>query len=232
MTTNQELLSINPEDYRDRILTPEEILQWFDACDAGWMHDGNPKKPHAELVSGKCSNGYFNCSEVLCYPNLCEILAHQLVKKSVGDKKEVDWVVSSSSAAITFGHEVAKMLGAKFGFTEKDPDDPKKQIWKRFTIPKNSKVLQVEELITTSGTFKEVHRTVVERNPEPVSFSPFVLTLIHRPAKLPMDYGNRKVIALVHKKVWAVERKDCHLCLQGSKPLRPKAHWKELTGKV
>ena len=236
MLTNQELLSIDPGDHRIRDLSPEEILKWFDACDAGWMHDGDPKKPHAELASGKCSNGYFNCSKVLCYPNLCEILAYQLVRKFLGDRKAVwkfDWVVSSSYAAITFGHEVAKVLGAKFGFTEKDPNNPKGQIWKRFAIPKDSKVLQVEELITTSGTFVEVHRAVRDGNAESVDFSSSVLTLIHRPPKLSAaDYGNRRVKALVHEEIWAVEPEDCPLCAKGSKPLRPKDNWAELTSKV
>jgi len=236
MITDQKLLSIDPKDYHIRSLSAEEILEWFDACDAGWMHDGDSKKPHAELVSGKCSNGYFNCSKVLCYPNLCEILAHQLVRKFIGDRIAVckfDWVVSSSYAAITFGHEVAKVLGAKFGFTEKDPNNPKGQIWKRFAIPKGSKVLQAEELITTSGTFEEVYRAVKEGNSESVIFSSDVFTLIHRPSKLSTaDYDNRRVRALVHEEIWAVKPEDCPLCAKGSKPLRPKENWAKLTGKA
>lgn len=230
MTTNKEPLSIDPKDYNTTVLTAEQILQWFDVCDAGWMHDSDSKKPHAELASGKCSNGYFNCSEVFCYPALCEVFAHQLVKKL--DAGKIDWVVSSSSAAITFGHEAAKALGAKFGYTEKDPNNPKKQIWKRFTMPEGSIVLQIEDLITTSQTFKEVRRTITERNSESVCFMNVIGALIHRPPKLPADYGDVSVVALVHKEVWAVEPKDCPLCAKGSKLLRPKTHWKELTGKA
>jgi len=228
MITNQELLSINPKDYQTTVLTSEQILQWFDSCDAGWTHDGNPKKPHAKLHSGQCSNGYYNCSEVLCYPNLCEILASQLAKKF---NLKVDWVVSAAYAGITFGHDVAKALGAKFGYTEKDPENPKGQIWKRFTIPKGSIVLQVEELITTSGTFKEVNRTIREADHQKeVEFLPLIGTLIHRPLKLPIEYDGRKVIPLVEKEIWAVEPEDCPLCAKGSKPLRPKDNWAELTG--
>ncbi|MBU2545058.1 hypothetical protein KKC65_01190 [Patescibacteria group bacterium] len=234
------LLRIDPLDYRGVIWSKEQvaeqILEWFDWADAGWAHDGNSKNPHAVLTSGKCSNGYFNCSKVFSCPNICATLADQLAHRI--SINETDWVVSSSYAAITFGHEVAKAFGAQFGFTEKDPQNPKKQIWKRFSIPEGSNVLQVEELITTSGTFKEVRRAITERNPEPVNFFPIIATLIHRPENLPMSYkiGSKKnetvqIEALIEKEVWAVEQKDCPLCEAGSKRLSPKSHWAELTGK-
>lgn len=225
----------DPRYYDDKVLTPEEILGWFDVCDAGWMHNNDPNKPHAELTSGKCSNGFFDCLRVFSYPNLCEIFGRQLAKRLMkeGIVKKIDWVVSSAYAAINFGQEVAKGLRARFGFTEKDPADSKKQVWQRLTIPKGANVLQIEELITTSGTFREVHRAVAEGNSEKqLNFLSVVGTLIHRPPKLPADYGDRKVVALIEKEVWAVERKDCPLCTKGSPRLRPKTYWKELTGKA
>lgn len=243
------ILIDDPRYYDDKVLTPEEILGWFDICDAGWIHDGDSKKPHAELSGGKCSNAFFDCLRVFSYPSLCEILARQIVRKLENKLRiyypkvdwvatffytgpKVDWVVSSSYAAITFGHEVAKALGAKFGFTEKDPTDPKKQVWQRFTIPKDSNILQAEELITTSGTFQEVRRAVREGNSEPVNFLPVVGTLIHRPPKLPVDYDGTTVVSLIERQIWAVEQKDCSLCAAGSPRYRPKTHWIELTGKA
>jgi len=163
-----------------------------------------------------------------------EILAHQLARrlKAESEIDRVDWVIGSSYAAITFSHEVAKALKAFHGFTEKEPSNPKKQVWRRMIIPKGAKVLQVEELITSSFTFKEVRRAIQEGNPEPVDFLPVVGALVHRPPKLPADYEGIKVISLIEKEIWAVEQKDCPLCKAGSKRLRPKTHWKELTGEV
>jgi len=214
-------------------LSAKEILFWFDICDAGWMHDGDPKKPHAELTSGKCSNGFFDCMRVLSNPRLCEIFAFQLVRelKEAGIEKP-DYVIGSSYAAITFSHEVAKAFGSMYGFTEKDSSNPKKQIWRRMTIPKDSKVFQVEELISTSGTFQEVRRAVEEGNSEPINFLDVVAALIHRPPKLPASYDSRKVISLIEVEVWAVDPKDCPLCKIGSPRFRPKTNWAKLTGKV
>lgn len=234
----KELIKLNPRDFDDKILTEEEILHWFDLCDAFWLHDGDAKKPHAELTSGMCSNGYFNCPEVLKHPNLNEILARQLVRLlRENGAGEVDWVIGSPYADITFSYEVAKALGAIHGFTEKDPIEPEKKrmLWERMTIPAKANVLQVEELTTTSGTFKEVRRAVIEGNPESVNFLPIIGILVHRPPKLPVDYKidetKIKVVSLIEKEVWAVDPSDCPPCKAGSKRLRPKTHWKELTGK-
>ncbi len=234
MDEKKKILSYDPQACPGS-LSPEKILHWFDVLDAGWIHDGDPKKPHAELTSGKCSNGFFDCLRVLRHPNLNEILARQLTQKLKADGiEEVDWVIGSPYAAITFSHEVAKALGAVHGFAEKDPTDPKgkKMVWRRMTIPEGAIVLQVEELITTSGTFQEVRRAVGEGNSESVEILPVVGALIHRPSKLPADYDDTKVVALVEKEVWAVEPKECPLCREGSRRLRPKSNWKELTGKA
>lgn len=56
---------MDPRAYEDAVLTQEEILGIFALCNAAWIHDGDPKKPHAVFTSGKHSNAYFNCSLVL-----------------------------------------------------------------------------------------------------------------------------------------------------------------------
>lgn len=232
-----DLRKVNPRDYDNRALAPEEILTWFENEDAYWVYPGEPRpeQAHAELTSGLCSDGFFDCLLVLRYPNITEILAYQLARKLRATEKigRVDWVVSSSYAAITFGHEVAKWLRATFMLVEKDPADSKgkRMVWRRMTIPAGAKVLQAEELITTSGTFQEVRRAIEEGNSEPVTFIPIIGALVHRPPNLPINYDGRRVIALIEKKVRAFDPKDCPFCNVGSPRYRPKTHWKELTGK-
>ncbi len=234
----EEITKFNPRDFDDKVLTEGEILRWFNICNAFWMHDGDVKKPHAELTSGMCSNGYVNCPEFLKYPNLNEIAALQLVRllRERGVEK-VDWVIGSPYSDITFSYEVAKAFGAIHGFTEKDPEDPKgrKMLWRRMAIPSGANILQIEELTTTSGTFKEVRRAVIKGNPEPINFLEIVGILFHRPPKLPVTYkidGEKiAVVAIIEKEMWAVEPSRCPLCKAGSPRYKPKSHWKELTGK-
>jgi orotate phosphoribosyltransferase len=234
MATSFNLLHLRPGAFWDIDLSDEVILNWFRECDAVWLHDGDSAKPHAELTSGKCSNGYFDCPRVLKYPALCEILAVQLARKLKASGIRADWVIGSAYAAITFSYEVAKAMGAIHGAVEKDPSDPdqKRMLWRRITIPAGAKVLQAEELITTIGTTREVRRAVTEGNAEQVEFLPFVGTIIHRPARLPMVYEGMEVVSLVERAVWAVDPSECPLCKAGSKRVKPKTHWAELTGKA
>ena len=229
-----DIRQVRPSSCTNRIISGEEIIRWLQSLGGAWIHNGDFSKPHAELSSGLCSNGFFECQAVLEYPNLNEILAYQLYKKLIKSGIEwPDWVVGSSYGAITFSYEVARAFGATHSFAEKDPTDPKgkKMVWRRRTIPEGATVLQIEELITTSNTFKEVRRAIEEGNKYPVNILPAVGVLVHRPPKLPADYGDRKVVALVEKEVWAVEPSKCPLCGAGSGRVRPKSNWDELTGK-
>ena len=231
--TIEELLALGPREFRNLTMYEEGILRWLEMCVGAWMHDGDPNKPHAELSSGLCSNGFFECQAVLEHPNLNEILAYQLYKKLIENGiGKVDWVIGSPCAAITFSYEIAKAFGAAHGFAEKDPNDPngKKMVWRRRTIPKGATVLQIEELVTTSRTFKEVRRAIEEGNKYLVNIISTVGVLVHRPPKLPADYGDRKVVALVEREVWAVDPSKCLLCKAGSERVRPKSNWDKLTG--
>ena len=79
-------------------------------------------------------------------------------------------------------------------------------------------------------TTNEVKRAVREGNPYPVRFLPEVATAIHRPDALPVE-TNRVIMPLVQRVVKSWDPAHCPLCKQGSRPVRPKSHWQELTGK-
>lgn len=252
MATRDWRLEINPRNFDGRLLSEEKILDWFEQCEAVWIHDGNTKSPHVQLHSGLCSNGYFDCQRVLRYPRLSEIIARQVAQKlRESGVPQPDWVVSSAYGAITVGHEVAKVLGAQFMYLEKDPEQDT-MIWRRITIPKDSTVLSIEELITLGETIDDVMRAVEEGNREPVKFLPFAGAIIYRPPtshqslKVSSYYTPRKkigeaqvrlppikIIALIERKIWAVPPESCPLCKAGSPRIsQPKTRWTELTGKA
>lgn len=143
--------------------------------------------------------------------------------------EKVDWVVSSAYSAITFGHEVAKALRAVFQNTIKDLKDEKKQIWNRLEIPKGANILDVEELITTTGTANEVRRAVENGNPNPVNFLPLIATFVWRPEKI-VQNPERRIICLMSREIQNFDPPRCPYCKVGSPAYHPKTHWKELTG--
>lgn len=240
MQNDPTLMSMSPRPYFDEPPPlEEEVLLWFGVAGAYWEHDGNPLKPHAELTSGLCSNGYFDVPRLLSYPNMAELLGRLLASKlkNAGIQRtypgQVDWVISSAYSAITFGHEVAKALGARFANVEKDPTDEsqRRMLWRRLTLPVDSRVLQVEELITTMGTAQEVKRAVQEGNEEQIEFLSVIGVLVLRPSNLEAMKRQHQIVALVEKEIWTKKPEECPLHAAGSKAFKPKTHWAQLTGK-
>jgi orotate phosphoribosyltransferase len=208
---------------------PEELLSH---CDAIWIYSEKAGEPHAILTSGAHSNGYINLNAVLQFPNLCQILAKQLIEAWINEwpqvsYKKVDAIASTTFAAIPLGQEVAKQLRAMFVFTEKKEGQQK---WSgRFELPEGATILQVEELITTLGTARQVKEAILVSNPSVkflgVNGKTIVMTVVHRPARLPIPDTDYIVASLITKEIhnWAPEL--CPLCEKGSPALKPKLNW-------
>ncbi len=229
--TLSDLTFLWPESLEDRRLSLEEVTHILKLCDAVWLHSGDPTKPHAELTSGMCSDGFVDVLRALRFTNICTILADQTVtrleEKGLGQGGQVDWVVGSDHAGADFSHSVATILNSQHDFTEKGPD--KQQLWKRFTIEPHEIVLQVEELMTTSGTMQAVRKGIREGNSHPVNFVPMVGVLVHRSDVY--EFEGDPIVYLVHYDINVWNPLDCPLCKGGSKRLKPKQNWAELTGK-
>ncbi len=89
-------------------------------------------------------------------------------------------------------------------------------------------VLQIEELITTLGSATAVGKALLEKNPK-VQLIPVIGTLIHRPAVLPVSNDGPKIVAVIEKQVSAWDPSECPYCKVGSKRVKPKTNWAELT---
>jgi len=207
----------------------DSYLTWFKICEAIWLYDGRaPEEPHALLASGKHSDGYINCRQILKFTNLTYIFARRIVTEKLSAYyRRIDYVVSSSMTAITFGNAVATYLRKIFIYTEKENGIQK---LKGFDIPNGARILQVEDLITTLKTTRQVTQAVLEKNKN-VEFvrdekgKIIVLTLVHRPEKLPVEYPDYRILPLIELEIHTWKPKDCPLCQVGSKALPPKPNW-------
>ncbi len=227
-----DLRTLSYVNFGDHNITPDEVRHILELCDAAWTHSGDPKHPHAALRSGQCSTGFFDVLRALRFTNICRLFAHQLVRKAnrfmaEHDLPQPDWVVGSDHAGAALSHSVAEFFGCEHDFTRKDPENPKRQIWERFQIGPTQNVLNVEELVTTTGTLKAVRAGIREGNPTDVMFMPFALTAVHRSDEASVE--DHPIIFLAHFDVKTCDPGDCELCKGGSKRLSPKTHWLELT---
>lgn len=234
-----DLSKIKPNLLKNKAVLRDTIISWFENENAYWHYQGDPspEKPHAQLSSGLCSNGFFDCQRILCYPNIAEILGSQCAwetKVCMRDQQidKIDYVVGIPYGGMVIGNEIAKVLESKFLFAEKDPNDPKgkKMLFQRMAIPKGSNVLLVDDIITTASSIGEVRQAIEKGNPDPVNLVPFVASIVYRPESLKLDPG-LEIISLISQEVKNFEPSECPYCKAGSEPVRPKKNWDKLTGK-
>ncbi len=236
LTDINQLRHLSYRDMDERHITPDEATHILKLCDAVWIHSGNPKDPHAELTSGKHSNGFVNVMNALVYPNVCQLFAHQLVGQltraylvNYRQPPNINWVIGSDHAGAALSHDVGRFLNTKTDFTTKEQvAGSKRQFWNRHTIETGAIVLQVEELVTTAGTLEAVRQGIREGTPhENFVFAPYALTLVDRSNVTKIEMS--PILNIVHYDIQTWDPEDCPLCKAGSLAIKPKQNWAELT---
>jgi len=143
----------------------------------------------------------------------------------------IDWVIGAPYGAISFSAMVAEEIGmgVKSGYCEKDSE--KGIVLKRFDIPDDSRVLIVEDLITTGGTVESIWKAIKKKSNN-VKIIPLIGAVVHRPPPntsiLVIDNQKVHIISLLYKEVLAFSPEKCPWCKQGSVAVRPKENWKRL----
>ncbi len=112
---------------------------------------------HFRLTSGLHSAAYLQCALVLQYPGDAERLGGLLAEelRRMGGAT-VNVVASPALGGVIIGHEVARALGSRFVFTERDPTDRKMILRRGFQIAPGEIAVVVEDVITTGGSTQEV----------------------------------------------------------------------------
>jgi orotate phosphoribosyltransferase len=135
-------------------MTDEEILAEFRAAKA--LLDG-----HFILSSGLRSPRYLQCARVLMHPARAERLARALADKLPEEVRgEIDAVVSPAMGGVIFGHEVGRALGTPAMFVERP--DGEFQLRRGFSLDPGTKVLMVEDVVTTGLSSREAIEAVRE----------------------------------------------------------------------
>lgn len=114
-------------------------------------------KGHFLLTSGRHSPVYWEKFKVLQYPNytqqLCRLIADHF------RKQEIQVVAGPTTGGIILAFEVARQLGVRGIFAEKEGE--RERAFRRgFGIDPGEKVLIVDDLLTTGGSIREVMAAV------------------------------------------------------------------------
>jgi len=128
-----------------------EILQEF--IDAKAILKG-----HFILSSGLHSDTYMQCARVLMNPNraekLCQILAQKIITKL--GTNFADIVLSPAMGGVVVGYELARQLNLNSIFCERV--NGSFELRRGFEILKNSRILVVEDVITTGKSSLETFK--------------------------------------------------------------------------
>lgn len=110
---------------------------------------------HFRLTSGLHSPNYLQCARVLQHPEFAERLGRELAGKMVSaGAVKPDVVVSPAIGGLIIGHEVARALGCRHIFTERDGG--KMTLRRGFSTAPDEVAFIVEDVITTGGSSLEV----------------------------------------------------------------------------
>lgn len=125
-------------------MTRDELLNLF--RQSGALLEG-----HFRLTSGLHSPGYLQCALVLSQPERAEALG-----RAIGDRVRAlgaTVVLSPALGGVVIGHEVARALGVRAIFAERQ--DGKLALRRGFTLAPTDRVLVVEDVMTTGGSTRE-----------------------------------------------------------------------------
>lgn len=164
---------------------------------------------HFLLTSGRHSNQYFQCAKVLQYPEytsqVCSIIAEYF------KNFEIDTVIAPAMGGIIVGYEVARQLGKKSIFTERENNIM--TLRRGFTLSPEEKVLVCEDVVTTGGSVFEVIDIVKNSDAKVIG----VASIVDRSnGKVDFGYPFKSALQL---EVVSYLPDECPICKENKIPL-------------
>ena len=125
-------------------MTEDAVLHLF--RESGALLDG-----HFRLSSGLHSAGYLQCALVLQHPQHAETLGRMLADQLM--LLSATAVRSPALGGLIIGHEVARALGVRAIFAERQ--DKVLSLRRGFSLGPDDRVIVIEDVVTTGGSTKE-----------------------------------------------------------------------------
>ncbi|HEY0546645.1 MAG TPA: orotate phosphoribosyltransferase [Pyrinomonadaceae bacterium] len=183
----------------------EEVIERFKRT--GALLEG-----HFVLSSGLHSASYLQCALVLQHPSEAEAFGLALAQHFQGQR--IETVAAPAIGGLVIGYEVARALGARFIWTERDATGGM-TLRRGFTVRPGESVLVVEDVITTGGSTRETIAALQSAGARVVGAA----SIIDRSAGR-ADVGLARV-ALATLEVPSVAPTSCAACARGEEAIKP-----------
>lgn len=185
-------------------MEPEKVIDEFKQT--GALLEG-----HFQLTSGLHSTVYLQCARVLQFPEKAETFGRAIAQQFAD--AAIQLVASPAIGGIVIGHEVARALGARFIWTEREAGAM--TLRRGFSVEPGERTLVVEDVITTGGSTRETIEALKSAGADVVAAA----SIIDRSGGS-VEVGVPRV-ALATLKVLSVEPSICDACKAGEAVTKP-----------
>ncbi len=207
---------------------------------AFWLHDENPKRPHALLTSRMHSNGFFNSKEIITNETLLRLAASDLMDQ-FGPAFICQWLVQGIVGPQTGATKLAELLSKEINGRRSESEekncfwaspakasgDKKEMIFSQSDIEKisGSNVLLCEDVVTTGSSIQLTEDALHKAKGNAHCF---IITLVNRSGQRVVN--GKIIIPLIDKPMQIWTPSTCPLCMHGSEAIRPKEgqNWEKL----
>ena len=147
------------------MLSPKKSLNILKKTDA--LLEG-----HFVLSSGLHSSKYIQCAKLLSFPYLADKICISLARKIKKNFKHIDLILAPAMGGIVIGYEIGRLLKKETIFCERVKG--KFKLRRGFQIKKGSKVLIVEDVITTGKSSMECVKIITSSKAKLVGFASII----------------------------------------------------------
>jgi orotate phosphoribosyltransferase len=188
--------------------TNHEVLDLFEAT-------GAYLQGHFRLTSGLHSPAYLQCALVLAHPSHAESLGRALAAGLAAIAPgPPTLVVSPAMGGLIIGHEVARALGVRHIFTERDADR-KMALRRGFSVSPADRAVVVEDVITTGISTAEVVALLQAQGASVLAAG----SIIDRSGGKAEVGVPRTALATLEVQTW--DPAACPLCAEGIEVVKP-----------
>ena len=127
---------------------------------------------HFILSSGLHSSKYIQCAKLLSFPYLAKDICSSLAKKIKKKFKTIDLILAPAMGGVIIGYEIGKLLKKETIFCERV--NGKFILRRGFHIKKGSKVIIIEDVITTGKSSLECVKLITKADAKLVGFASII----------------------------------------------------------
>ena len=127
---------------------------------------------HFVLSSGLHSPKYIQCAKLLSFPHLAKDICNSLAKKIKKKFSSIDLILAPAMGGVIIGHEIGRLLKKETIFCERV--DGKFKLRRGFHIKKGSKVIIIEDVITTGKSSLECVKLIKNAGATLVGFASII----------------------------------------------------------